>query len=122
MLPKSKMVKKALETLYNGICTVTVHREYEKDNGATGFRDEVVIENEPCHLSISNKSATQGGQTSASVSQITQLFIRPDVDIPSGSKITVTQNGRTTDYTRSGQPAVYDTHQEIVLELMDRWS
>lgn len=123
MLPKHQVVKtrKAIERLYDGTCTVTVHQEYEKDNGSTGFKDAVVLKNEPCHLSKSNISSTKEGEVAASISQVTELFIRPDVNIPSGSKITVTQNGITTDYTRSGEPMVYATHQEIILELFDRW-
>lgn len=114
--------RKAIERLYNGTCTVTEHQEYEKDNGSTGFRDVVVLENEPCHLSFSNTSSTKEGEAAATVSQVTELFISPDVEIAPGSKITVTQNGVTTDYTRSGKAAVYSTHQQIVLELWEGWS
>ena len=116
------MVRDAIESLYDGVCTVTVHQEYEKDNGSTGFKDVVIFEDEPCHLSFNNTSATKEGEVAASVSQVTELFISPDVDILPGSKITVTQNGETTDYTRSGVKAKYETHQQIVLELWKRWS
>ena len=124
MLSQNQVVKarKAIEKLYNGTCTVTVHQEYEKDNGSTGFRDVVVLENEPCHLSFDNTSATKEGEVAASVSQITELFIGPDVEITPGSKITVTQNGETVDYTKSGVKAKYATHQEIILELWKKWS
>lgn len=116
------MVRKAIELLYDGVCTVTEHQEYEKENGATGFKDVVVIENEPCHLSFSNTTSTKEGDVAATVSQVTELFISPDVTITPGSKITVTQNGVTTDYTRSGVTSKYDTHQQIILELWKRWS
>lgn len=115
-------VRTAIESLYDGTCTVTVREEYTKDNGATGFREQVVLENEPCRLSFSNTSSTKDGEVAATVSQVTQLFISPAVDIPPGSKITVTQNGDTVDYTKSGVKAKYDTHQEIILELWKRWS
>ena len=114
--------RKAIERLYNGTCTVFVQEEFEKDNGATSFRPVVVVKDEPCHLSFGNTTATKEGEAAATVSQITELFISPDVDIAPGSKITVTQNGVTTDYTRSGQPALYSTHQQIVLELWKGWS
>lgn len=122
MLPNAKMVRKAIEFLYKGTCTVTIHQEYEKDNGSTGFRDVVVLTDEPCHLSVSNKASTTQGEVAASVSQVTELFISPNVNIPPGSKVTVTQNGETIDYTKSGVKAKYDTHQEIILELWERWS
>jgi len=47
---------------------------------------------------------------------------RVSVDIPEGSKITVTQNGVTHDYERSGKPAVYSCHQEVPLELFKEWA
>ena len=50
-----------------------------------------------------------------------KLFISPDVLIKAGSKIIVTQHGRTTEYSNSGVPAVYPTHQEIMLTLFEGW-
>ena len=122
MLPNSQMVRAAIQSLYDGKCTVTVRQEYEKDNGATAFREVVLIEDEPCRLSFSNTSSTKDGEVAASVSQVTELFIAPEVDIPPGSKITVIQNGDTVDYTKSGVKAKYETHQQIILELWKRWS
>lgn len=114
--------RKAVERLYDGICTVTVQEEYEEENSATGFRPVVTIENEPCHLSFNNTTSAEEGETVATVSQVTELFIAPEISIDPGSKITVTQNGVSTDYTRSGKPAVYATHQQIVLDLWKGWS
>ena len=116
------MVRAAIQSLYDGKCTVTVREEYEKDNGATAFQEVVVIEDEPCRLSFNNTSSTKEDEVAATVSQITELFIRPEVDIPPGSKITVTQNGETVDYSKSGVKAKYETHQQIILQLWDRWS
>ena len=56
------------------------------------------------------------------MAQSVTLYIDPSVDIPEGSKITVTQNGVTRDYERSGRPAVYSCHQEIPLELFKGWA
>ena len=55
-------------------------------------------------------------------SQSVVLYIDPSVDIPEGSKITVTQNGMTRDYERSGKSAVYSCHQEVPLELFKEWA
>lgn len=115
-------VRTAIQSLYDGKCTVTVRQEYTKENSSTGFQEVVLIEDEPCRLSFSNTSSTKEGEVAASVSQVTELFIAPEVNIPSGSKITVTQNGETVDYAKSGVKAKYDTHQEIILELWKRWS
>ncbi len=126
MLSKTKVVKKArkaLELLYEGTCTVTEHRKVTKANKSTGFQDNVVLVDEPCRLSFKTITNTNQSDNAASaVAQVTVLFISPDVKITPGSKITVTQNGVTTDYQQSGQPAMYNTHQEIVLDLFREWS
>ena len=116
------MVRSAIESLYDGKCTVTVQKEYEKANGSVGFQPVVILEDEPCHLSFNSTSSAKGDDVAASVSQVTELFIAPEVDIPPGSKITVTQNGESVDYAKSGVRSKYETHQQIILELWERWS
>ncbi len=51
-----------------------------------------------------------------------KLFLAPEIRVNSGSRIAVTQNGISNEYCASGEPAVYDTHQEILLELAERWA
>ena len=68
------------------------------------------------------KRQTEPNEEAAQVAQSVVLYIDPSVDIPEGSKVTVTQNGVTRDYERSGTPAVYSTHQEIPLELFRGWA
>ena len=60
--------------------------------------------------------------TAASVTQGLKLFLAPEIRVKPGSKVIVTQNGITGAYSASGEPAVYSTHQEIVLELSGRWA
>jgi len=115
--------RKALECTYEGLLTVTEHR---KEKGAetklTGYKDIVVMENQPCKLSYESIQSVQQGESALAVTQTAKLIISPEVVIKAGSKITITQSGVTTDYTSSGVPAVYPTHQEIMLELFERWA
>ena len=125
MLSEIKVVKarKAIESLYTGTCTVTEHQKVTKANKSTGFKDVVVLDEQPCRLSFKNiTDNNQEDNAASAVIQVTVLFISPDVTIKPGTKITVTQNGATTDYQQSGKPAMYDTHQEIVLDLFREWS
>lgn len=124
MLSKNQMVKvrKALAKMFVDTCTITAHQKYTKDNGATGFRDVILYEDVPCHLSIESVVAAQSGEVAAKVVQSVKLFISPDLVIPSGSKITVKHDGVTGEYKNSGVPAVHAAHQEVVLELWDGWS
>lgn len=115
--------RKALESTYEGKATVTEHRkEQDKDTGLISYKDVAVLENQPCRLSFSKITSTDGNGRAVKAAQETKLFVSPDVCIKPGSRITVTQNGATTDYTYSGIPAVYCTHQEFVLELFERWA
>lgn len=108
---------------YNGICTVTERQKVvNQRTKVTGFQEVVVLTEQPCHLSFETIAKNKESESASNVAQTTKLFIAPDVTIKTGSKITVEQNGVTTDYTHSGVPAVYDTHQEIILDLFEKWS
>lgn len=115
--------KKAIESTYDGVAVV---EEYQKVKDAvtklTNGKAVVVLEHQPCRLSFEKLQTANQTESAASVTQTTKLFISPDINIKPGSKITVTQAGKTTAYTYSGVPAIYDTHQEIVLDLFTNWS
>ena len=113
----------AIEALYIGKCDVFEWQETtDPDSKITGHSEIEVLSNQSCRLSF--KTITATGQTSgpAKVTQTVKLFIAPEVMIRPGSKIVVTQNGRVTAYKDSGSPAVYSSHQEIPLEIFERWS
>lgn len=126
MLQKTKMVKKmkkSLELLYDGICKIVEYKKVKKSNGATVFEEVVAFEDIPCRLSF--KAITSINQTDTNASdlkQVATLFINPDIVINPGSKIVVTQNNKKAEYKHSGEPALYNSHQEIILELFDGWS
>lgn len=122
MLPKTKMVRRAIESLYDGECTIVEHKPFTDMNRKTSFRDVILYEKEPCRLSFQSLDTTQKNNGAAEIKQIIKLFIAPDINIPAGCKITVTQNDVTADYKSSGEPARYETHQEIMLEPFERWS
>jgi len=119
----TKAARKAIESTYEGVLTVTEHKKVTDENTKlTNYQDVVVMENWPCHLSFETLNSAVQSESAAAVAQTAKLFVSPDVVIKAGSKITVTQAGVTTDYTCSGIPAVYETHQEIILELFERWT
>lgn len=115
--------RKAIESLYEDICTV-----YEKKNVTdpitklTKTEDVEVLKEQPCKVSFSSIKATEEKSNVATVSQVVKLFISPDVSIRPGSKIAVTRKGKTTEYASSGQEANFSTHKEIVLELFKEYA
>lgn len=125
MLSKNQVVKarKAIESMYEGTCTIIEHQKVKLPNKSTGFKDIVVLEDIPCRLSFKTITNTNQAETGVSaVVQVTKVFIAPEIQVKPGSKLTITQNDVTTEYKSSGQPAIYTTHQEIELELFERWA
>lgn len=113
-----KAARKAIEVTYFGTLTVT-ERKKEKDERSKLTKDVevVVLENQPCKLSFEKLQTAIQSDSAATITQVTKLFVSPDISINAGSKITVSQDNVTADYTCSGVPAIYPTHQEIILEL-----
>lgn len=113
-----KAARKAIEATYFGTLTVT-ERKKEKDERSKLTKDVevVVLENQPCKLSFEKLQTAIQSDSAATITQVTKLFVSPDISINAGSKITVSQDNVTTGYTCSGVPAIYPTHQEIILEL-----
>ncbi len=115
--------RKAIEEAYSGMATVTERKKIRDER--TKITKEVpviVLEDQPCKLSYETLQAASDSGLVSAVTQVTKLFISPDVSIREGSKITVVQNGVTDDYAFSGIPAVFPTHQEIVLKPFERWA
>ena len=114
------MVRAAIEQLYIGRCDIY---EYRAATNPANKREELseilIYASQPCRLSIQNSSVAGEGETSA-IGQVIKLFLAPEVDVLPGSKIIVTQHGKTTQYRNSGIAARYSGHQEIMLERMEK--
>ncbi|WFD12213.1 hypothetical protein [Tepidibacter hydrothermalis] len=124
MLSESQVVavRQAIEMTYTGKCTISEYQKVQKANKSTGFQEVPVITDQPCKLSFSKVASTSQGETAAMVVQTAKVLIAPEIQIKPGSKLTITQNGVTTEYSNSGEPALFNTHQEVVLELFKGWS
>lgn len=115
--------QKAIRKLWDGLCDVYV-RETQV-NPASGRDEPVPVllhQNVPCRLSYHLIAETKEDSGAEKIQQTTKLFLAKDVEIPPGSKLVVTQEGKTEAYSRTGQPAVYSHHQEIMLKLFERWA
>lgn len=114
----------AIKSLWRGKCTVTVRNNdtTDENTGRVVVGEVDTYTDEPCRISFDTVNATQLENNAANIVQSITLFIDRAVAIPEGSKITVTQNGATAVYEKSGKPAVYSTHQEIPLEIFKGWA
>lgn len=116
MVKELEKAKKAIQSLWTGVCNIFGFRDIEDEYGATTHAEVTLFENLPCRLSFKNISQTSQTESFAVSSQVVKLFLAPEVYVPPGSVIEVTQNGITRKYKHSGISAVYTNHQEIVLE------
>lgn len=123
ILQAQRMHRKMIEGAYDGSCSVYERQPvFDPDTKVTGSMEVEVFHDEPCHISFSSVPATAKGETAAAVQQAIKLFLAPEKEIRPGSKIVVSQQGRTGTYSRSGKAAVYSSHQEIVLELFEGYA
>lgn len=115
--------REALRKLWDGLCDVYVRKtEVNKANGRDAPEWIRTVHRQPCRLSFSTVSPTTARDDAALIRQTVKLFLAKDVDVPPGSKLVVTQEGRTRTYVDTGEPAVYRHHQEITLERKEEWA
>lgn len=116
-------VRLAVESRYSGRCTVA---EWAKTTDPitklTKQGERVVITDQPCRLVYKTLAAATETDTAPTLTQGVKLLLAPELTVKPGSRITVTQAGQTADFATSGQPAAYQTHQEIMLALWRGWS
>ena len=118
-----KAARRAQEATYKGLCTIYEYRDVTDEKTKLSSEEEVaVIEDQPCKLSFEKLNSVVQTETAAVQAQGVKLFLAPEIAVGSNSKIVVTQNGITNEYSASGVPAVYSTHQEITLESFRRWA
>lgn len=118
-----KAARRAQEATYEGLCTIYEYHEVIDEKTKLSSEEEIaVIENQPCKLSFEKLNSVVQTETAAVQAQGVKLFLAPEIVVSSNSKIVVTQNGVTDEYSASGIPAIYSTHQEITLESFRGWA
>lgn len=124
LIEKAKAeARRNIEKLYEDVCTVYRQKEvFDATTKRTKNEPVKAFENQPCKLSFSSLNANSQPEPVAEMRQTVKLFICPELDIEPGCRIDVVHKGRIISYQRSGMPAVYDTHQEIMLEPFERWA
>lgn len=101
--------------MYIGRCDIYGQIEKINPNHATTFEEGLLFSDVPCKLSFSGTNTSKQKDINNNFIQSVTLFIDNELDIKSGSKIVVTQDGITSTYKCSGQPSFFMAHQEIGL-------
>lgn len=110
-----------IEKMYESNCSVwQFSRVYDKATHSTKMKKVALFENIPCHISYGISGAAKQTDTISVIGQNITLYLPPEYAVPAGSEIIIEGQGRTTKYESSGEPAVYQSHQEISLTLDDK--
>lgn len=110
--------REILESTYYGAADIYHYLPVE-ENGVTRAVRTLLYEGVRCALSKTtlNKSAENGGVNRIAYDAL--LFCAPELLIPAGCEIEVTQDGMSRLYKNTGEPFKYVSHQELMLERME---
>lgn len=117
-----------LQKLWKDACKIEITQRTTDFDGISSRNWLTVCEKEPCKLSFYDDhtriNSSRGQPNADPLFQQTKLFIKPDLVIPEGSRITVTthKNNVTLFFEASGVPALFTNHQEILLNQVKKWA
>lgn len=119
MVDVLKEAREAIQSLWTGLCDIFCYEEVEDKYGVTSLVLNKVSEKIKCRLSFKNITQTTADENKSNVTQVVKLFVAPEIYVPPGSIIEVTQNNVTRKYKYSGLSAIYTNHQEIILDAYE---
>lgn len=112
MLGNPEMERRLLEKTYDGSMAVYTAGK-EKLKGESVLSWSMLHDGIPCALSMLKVPELRRAQDAGGIEYTAVLFCAPEIEIPPGSRITVTQYGRETAFCYSGECIRYPTHQEL---------
>ncbi|GHU86741.1 hypothetical protein FACS1894198_7040 [Clostridia bacterium] len=115
--------EEALKKLWKDKCSVFIQVKTQNlETKMMEFSEQLLFEDEPCKLSFETLKSAGTKDDVATISQIVKLFISKELRIPAGSKIVVTRDEQEFNYRQSGAPGIFSIHQEIPLQLFERYA
>lgn len=115
-------IRTQYEKMYQDLCTIIEHQKVINADGSKGFKDVTVETGIPCRLSYKSGTTTGETESASHLTQDIEVFMNPDLVVKAGSKLVITHLERVIEFKCTGEPAVYQTHQELHLEIFKGWS
>lgn len=112
--------KEAFERLYDAKMNVETYTTYKEGN-VTMQGWQVTLTDVPCRISKKNLASVNEANGPLIAYEI-RLYCAPEVDVPAGSRVTVTdQHGHARMYKATSEAFnSYFTHQEIAVVREDK--
>ena len=115
MLGNAALERKWLEKTYDGKMTVVGSRKETVDGETVVMPDAVLYEDQPCALAFSGTPNAEQGEDAGQTRYQATIFCAPELVIPAGSRIAVTQYGQTCKLKYSGEAITCPTHQQLAV-------
>jgi hypothetical protein len=109
--------RNALEKMYEDQVTVNGYRSVTTEWNET--RNELVTgiyTNEPCKLSQKSLGSNSQRESFNGITYESKLFLSPNVEIRQGDELIVTRHNGSTIKYKAGEPFIYPSHQELILD------
>ena len=111
-------LRQILEATYEGRLTA-YRRIFAEKEGRTVQEEVLLLKNVPCALSWGGGMRKRGAAVKQElvprIRDEARVFLPPDVELPAGCRVVISQHGTTREFISSGEGVVYPTHQEVVL-------
>ena len=111
--------RKAIEMTYEDSCEIIRCVEIE-DEYITKTEWRIVYKDVKCALSTGNAPTNQT-ETVNNILYDGKIFLPPEPEVKPGDRINVNRLGeKEILFESAGEPAVYETHQEVMVKRRDR--
>lgn len=112
--------KRAVKPFYTDRCNVYETRPVK--GGLTRFEKVLVLSSVECRASsksylFGERAGSDGGNT-LTVTKKIKLFLPPEYDIKPGSEVEIIRGERKMLYGKSGEMTFYNSHNEVMVELV----
>lgn len=115
MLGNVSEERKLLEQTYDGTMAVYGTAKAKVDGETVVTPDAALYENAPCALTFGGTPDSNQSEDAHEIAYGAVIFCAPELDIPTGCRITVTQYGKTYALKYSGECAMLPTHQQLTV-------